>query len=97
MRKRGLESKDILDEDVVGAWLDGYAVITTLVDHVCELDVICIHGVEPICVLDPLLSSSQHFTFLGYFKNERIRKRSLAYLRNASLKICYLRSSMIKN
>jgi hypothetical protein len=61
-----LGNEDILDEDVVGAWLDGYAVIAALVDHVCELDVICIHGVKPVCILNPLWPSSQHFPILGY-------------------------------
>jgi hypothetical protein len=62
-----LENKDILDEDVVGAWLDGYAVITALVDHVCELDVICIHGVKTVCILNPLWRSNQHFLIFPFW------------------------------
>jgi hypothetical protein len=69
-----LENEDILDEDVVGAWLDGYAVIAALVDHVCELDIICIHGVEAICILNPLLSSSQHFPILGYLNKTKANR-----------------------
>jgi hypothetical protein len=71
-----LGNEDILDEDVVGAWLDGYAVIAALVDHVCELDVICIHGVKSVCILNPLLPKQSAFSHLGifeYFKSELTR------------------------
>jgi hypothetical protein len=34
-----------MDVDVVGAWLDGDAVIAALVDEVGQFDVIHVHGI----------------------------------------------------
>lgn len=48
------EVRYILDEDIVGSWLDGYAIIAALVDHVRQHDVVGVHGVEAVCVLHPV-------------------------------------------
>jgi hypothetical protein len=44
----------ILYKDIVGTRFDGYTIISSLVDHVRQDDVVCIHGVESIGILDPV-------------------------------------------
>ncbi len=46
----------VLHEHVVRARLDGDTVVAALVDHVCEHDVVGIHCVEAVSVLDPVFT-----------------------------------------
>ena len=46
----------IADVDVVAAWLDSDAVITALVDEILKNNVLHVHGVEAVRVLDPILA-----------------------------------------
>lgn len=44
----------VLNEDIVGSWLDGYAIIAPLIYHVGQHDVVGVHRVEAVCVLHPV-------------------------------------------
>ena len=50
----GGEVRYILDEYVVGSWLDGNAVVAALVHHVGQHNVVDVHCVEAICILYPV-------------------------------------------
>jgi hypothetical protein len=46
----------VLGIDIIGARLDGYAVVSSLVVQIRQHDVVRIHGIEAIGVLDPILA-----------------------------------------
>lgn len=45
---------DVLNKDIVRTGFDGNAVIATLVDHVGKTDIVGIHSVKTVGVLDPV-------------------------------------------
>jgi hypothetical protein len=55
-KKKGWNQKEtyVLDEDVVGPWFYGYAIVATLVYHVRKLYVVGVHRVEAVGVLHPI-------------------------------------------
>lgn len=46
----------ILGINIVGARFDGYAVVSALVVHIRQHDVVRVHSIEAISVLDPVRS-----------------------------------------
>lgn len=44
----------VLGVDVVGSRLDSYAVVSALINEIAESDVVRVHGIKPIRILDPI-------------------------------------------